>query len=78
MTSATIHPVLVGLDGWHRWSSWSAHFFVDGVQSCRTLHGIYMGGGFAPKRPAPAELTPQGVPYGRVCDQCLKASRGAR
>lgn len=73
--SAVAHPILAGLTGWHRWSSWSAHHFVDGVQSCNTAHGNYMGGDFAPKRPNPAELAPNGTPYGRVCTRCLSATQ---
>lgn len=67
------HPILVGLHGWHRWSAWSAHFFVDGEQLCDTAHGNFMGGGFEPARPKPAELAPSGTPYGRVCQRCLKS-----
>ena len=56
--SAVAHPIMLGVNGWHRWSSWSAHFFVNGAQSCNTAHGNYMGGDFAPKRPTPADLAP--------------------
>lgn len=71
------HPILDGLNGWHRWSSWAAHHFVDGEQSCDTKHGNYMGGDFEPKRPNPAELAPSGQPYGKVCSRCLKSVRAA-
>jgi hypothetical protein len=69
------HPVLAGLNGWFRWSSWAAHFFRDGRQLCNISHGNYMGGNFEPKRPNPADLAPSGEPYGRVCQRCLRLSR---
>lgn len=66
------HPVLADINGWHRWSAWAAHFFVDGAHLCDTSHGRYMGGQFEPQRPKAAELTPGGQPYGKVCQRCLR------
>lgn len=67
--------VLKGLNGWHRWGAWAAHFFVDGKQLCDTHHGNYMGGNFTPARPKATELAPTGLPYGRVCARCLKLQK---
>lgn len=70
------HPVLAGLNGWHRFGSWSAHFFVDGRQQCNTAHGNFNGGQYPPRRPDPVvDFTPHGQPYGRVCQKCLKVVR---
>lgn len=69
------HSILAGLSGWHRWGQWCAHFYVDGAQACDTPHGGYMGGYAVPARPKPAELAPSGVPYGKVCQRCLKLAR---
>ena len=69
------HAALAGLDGWYRWSSWSAHFFTDGEQLCNIRHDNFNVRGIEPTRPSPAELTPNGQPYGRVCAICLKRSR---
>lgn len=65
--------LLAGLNGWFRWGQWAAHFFVDGVQQCGTVHAMLNAGRREPTRPLPAELTTWGVPYGRVCAPCLKA-----
>lgn len=78
MTAAStraIQPVLVGLNGWYRYGSWSAHFYVDGQQQCHTNHGNFNGATMAPKRPEPAELSRHRMPFGRVCARCLKVSR---
>jgi hypothetical protein len=66
------------INGWHRWGSWAAHFFVDGIQSCNTKHTYGEGGiarGFSPRTPSPVALSVHAVPYGKVCQRCLKASR---
>ena len=75
----THEEALAGLNGWHRWGTWAAHFFVDGKQSCPTKHGNFMGRLLEPKRPNPVvDFTRQGEPYGRVCQKCLKRSRVAQ
>ena len=71
----TVKEALVGLNGWFRWNAWAAHYFVDGQQACRTVHSYAEGGmarGLPPLRPAPAPLSMHGVPFGRVCQRCLK------
>ena len=62
-----------GLNGWFRWGSWSAHFFVDGRQCCNVAHNFLRPGG--PTSPKAADLSPHGVPFGRVCAMCLKRVR---
>lgn len=73
-----VADALAGLDGWFRWGSWAAHFFVDGKQSCTTAHSYAAGGlarGLPPRRPEPAPLSAHGEPFGRVCNRCLKSAR---
>jgi len=70
--TAVAHPVLAGLAGWHRWSNWAAHFYVNGAHLCSAHHGTFMGGHREPRRPDPAEVAPTGIPYGKVCQRCLK------
>lgn len=65
------------LTGWLRWGAWSAHFFIDGLQVCRTAH-IFQKGDLGATEPKPAELSAHGVPYGRVCSRCLKLSKEVR
>ena len=66
--------------GWYRWGQWAAHYFVNGEQACSTTHSFAAGGfarGLSAQAPKPAELTPHGEPYGRVCQRCLKVARNA-
>lgn len=63
---------LVGLNGWFRWSTFAAHYFVEGVQQCATEHGKYMGS-CQPTTPKGMTLTPEKIPYGIICNRCLKA-----
>lgn len=76
MTAPTATPVFAGLNGWYRWGQWSAHFFVNGRQSCKTKHGRFPHTDSS-KTPPPtsAELSRHGQPFGRVCMRCLKAFR---
>jgi hypothetical protein len=55
---------------WKRWGQWSAHLHDDEGQLCSTQH-------FNPTRKAPdvCELSPSGLPYGRICNHCLKTFR---
>lgn len=71
----TAEEALAGLNGWHRWSNWAAHYFVDGEQECNTHHGNFKGSERCPKRPKPADISPTGIPYGKVCQRCLKLSK---
>lgn len=67
--------VMVGVDGWHRWGAWAAHFFVGGQQRCNTVHSYAEGGmarGLPPVPPKPVVMSPSGIPYGRVCQRCIK------
>lgn len=57
---------------WLRRGQWAAHAHVDGKQLCNTNHGRFMWGGRSPREPEPAVLSPSGVPFGRVCQHCLK------
>lgn len=73
MSALALPEVYEGVNGWARWGSWSAHFFVDGRQQCNTQHDFAKGGverGLPVVPPTPAELTPAGMPYGRVCSKC--------
>lgn len=67
--------VCAGVDGWHRYGRWSAHFYVNGQQQCNTTHDNFKGRALEPKRPVPAVLTRHGVPFGRVCARCLRLSK---
>ncbi len=74
----TIAEVMAGVNGWHRWGNWSAHFFVDGKQLCNSHHTYAEGGmarGLPPNRPTPAERSPWGTLYGKVCARCHKLTR---
>lgn len=73
--------VYEGVRGWHRWGTWSAHFFVDGLQQCSTQHTFAEGGiarGLERHPPQPAELAPSGLPYGKVCQRCVKLETALR
>lgn len=73
----TAHSVFAGLNGWHRWNAWAAHYFVAGAQLCKTRHSYAEGGlarGLPPVRPIPAQLSLHGVPFGKVCGRCRKLS----
>ncbi len=72
MTEAEVHA---GLNGWHRYGQWSAHYFVNGKQQCHTAHGNFDGLKLPPKRPEVAVLSKHGQPFGRVCSRRLKVSR---
>lgn len=56
---------------WMRYGSWAAHLYGDWKQLCNTKHGQYLKS-TPDMKPLPAPLTPQGTPYGRICQQCLK------
>ena len=71
--SATHSPAL----SWKRWGQWCAHLFVEDEQACTSRHGHYRGvhkpeAGWAPTVLVGDDLTPHGIPYGRVCSFCLR------
>lgn len=76
--SARTSDVMVGVEGWCRWGAWAAHFFVNGAQLCKTHHSYAEGGmarGLPPQPPARVDLSPHGVPYGKVCQRCLRFAK---
>lgn len=78
MMIVDVTEAFAGLNGWHRWNAWAAHYFVDGAQLCNTNHSYAAGGmarGLPPVRPKPVDLSTHGAPFGRVCSRCLKLSR---
>lgn len=73
--SMTVEEALAGLNGWYRWGAWAAHHYVDGKQRCNTQHSYAEGGrerGLPNSPPKRADLASNGVPFGRVCQRCLK------
>ena len=61
---------------WGRWGGWAAHLFDGDVQVCPTKHGLYMRGQSCGPTPPKFDDAPaaqeHGVPYGTVCQKCLK------
>jgi hypothetical protein len=60
---------------WRRYSTWAAHAHVDGKQACGQKHGFYMGFRGSTEEPKIVDLAPSGLPYGTVCQRCLKIVR---
>jgi hypothetical protein len=57
---------------WKRWGQWAAHLFNEHGQVCSTQHGQFPGFDPTKTEPVVADLSPNGLPYGRICQRCLK------
>jgi len=55
---------------------WCAHLFIDDVQQCTTRHGQYMPRPGGVLKKVVTDLTPHGVPYGKVCQRCHRVYNG--
>lgn len=52
----------------------AAHLYEDGAQMCPTQHGHHSYGKEPTPAPAPTpvDVNAHGLPFGRVCDLCLR------
>jgi len=57
---------------WMRFGAWSAHLYEAGHQLCPTQHGRLRAGGGGVPAIGVATVGPHGIPFGRVCERCLK------